>query len=58
VFDKVITKTTKSSLALLGGERILDKCYLAGGTGLALQLGHRMSFDLDFLPRGNLKEGK
>jgi hypothetical protein len=27
---------------------ILDRCYLAGGTGLALHLGHRRSQDLDF----------
>ena len=26
----------------------LDAFYLAGGTGLALQLGHRKSDDLDF----------
>lgn len=33
----------KSLSALLGGEY-----YLAGGTGLALQAGHRKSVDLDF----------
>jgi hypothetical protein len=27
---------------------VLDRCYLAGGTGLALQFGHRRSHDLDF----------
>jgi hypothetical protein len=27
---------------------VLDACYLAGGTGLALHLGHRRSHDLDF----------
>jgi len=27
---------------------ILEDFYLAGGTGLALQLGHRKSYDLDF----------
>jgi predicted nucleotidyltransferase component of viral defense system len=27
--------------------------YLAGGTGLALQLGHRKSVDLDFFTRGD-----
>ncbi len=26
----------------------IDKFYLAGGTALALQLHHRLSFDLDF----------
>lgn len=28
--------------------RIADEFYLAGGTALALQLGHRLSIDLDF----------
>jgi len=48
MFDKVITERTKSTLALLGKEEILKKCYLAGGTAMALQFGHRLSFDLDF----------
>jgi len=32
------------------GERfpMIDYIYLAGGTGLALQIGHRKSYDLDF----------
>jgi hypothetical protein len=30
---------------------VLDRCYLAGGTGLALHLGHRRSHDLDFFSR-------
>jgi len=49
MFDETITKTTKNILALLGKKKILPKgTYLAGGTALALQLGHRRSFDLDF----------
>jgi hypothetical protein len=35
-------------LALLGKEKIFKNTYLAGGTALALQLGHRISYDLDF----------
>ncbi len=30
-----------------------DRFYLAGGTGLALQLGHRISEDLDFFTNSN-----
>ena len=30
-----------------------DGFYLAGGTGLALQLGHRDSIDFDFFKKGN-----
>lgn len=46
--SEAITKGTKSTLAILGKEKILNDCYLSGGTALALQLGHRISFDLDF----------
>lgn len=35
----------------LGQSRLANSLYLAGGTGLALQLGHRKSDDLDFFPR-------
>lgn len=30
-----------------------SSCYLSGGTALALQIGHRRSFDFDLLPIGN-----
>ena len=33
---------------MLGSEPWAKEFYLAGGTGLALQLGHRVSVDLDF----------
>ena len=32
----------------------MKSCYLGGGTGLALQLGHRQSDDLDFFVRDQL----
>ncbi len=32
----------------------LDHFYLAGGTALALQLGHRDSIDFDFFAQGNI----
>lgn len=35
-------------LQLLSGESFIRNCYLAGGTCLALYLGHRLSFDFDF----------
>lgn len=46
----------KSMLALSKKLDFLQKFffYLAGGTGLALQIGHRKSFDMDFLPQKNL----
>lgn len=35
----------------LGQSQLVSTFYLADGTGLALQLGHRKSDDLDFFPR-------
>lgn len=49
MFDRVLPKGTKKYLAILAKEKILpEKTYLGGGTAIALQLGHRISFDLDF----------
>jgi len=48
MFEKVLSKETKKSLALLGESKILEKAYLAGGTALCLQFGHRFSYDFDF----------
>lgn len=48
MFTKVLSKDAKTSLALLGKTKPLDRAYLTGGTALALQLGHRESLDLDF----------
>jgi len=36
----------------LGKSALAGSFYLAGGTGLAIQLGHRRSLDLDFFQRG------
>jgi len=46
--QKIISKKTKSNLEILKKAGLLDDFYLAGGTGLALQLKHRLSIDLDF----------
>jgi len=35
-----------------------DNFYLAGGTALALLLGHRDSFDFDFFSSGSFKHNK
>jgi hypothetical protein len=37
-----------STMRLLQQSSLLPQFYLAGGTGLALQFGHRRSLDLDF----------
>lgn len=48
MYSQVLTERTKNTLALLGKEKILKDCYLSGGSALALHLGYRLSFDLDF----------
>jgi hypothetical protein len=48
MFEQVLFGNTKEILVLLGRSGLLKNAYLAGGTGAALQLGHRISNDLDF----------
>jgi|SRR3989344_8582758 len=48
MFEEVLPKKTKDSLALLGKSGLMKDAYLAGGTALALQIGHRISVDFDF----------
>lgn len=48
--DDVLPRNTKKALEFLSSQDWLreSKWYLAGGTALALQEGHRTSLDLDF----------
>lgn len=48
MFEETLFGNTKEILAILGRSGVLAKAYLAGGTALALQLGHRISVDIDF----------
>ncbi len=41
-------------LAQLGKTTLLSNMYLAGGSALALYIGHRISHDFDFYIRGNV----
>src|SRR5512142_422493 len=45
---QTVTTEMMYLLRILGGQPFLSRFYLAGGTALALQLGHRRSVDLDF----------
>ena len=56
MFEEVLPREAKRALALLGESGILKDAYLAGGTALALQLGHRMSIDLDFFSKTEFNE--
>lgn len=44
---EALTDETQSALDKLNGLPFIPQFYLAGGTGLALHLGHRFSVDLD-----------
>lgn len=48
MFEKVLSKNESESLAILGKSGLLADVYMAGGTALALQIGHRFSYDFDF----------
>lgn len=48
MFTNTLSKNAAGTLALLGKSEILKSAYLAGGTACALQIGHRLSLDLDF----------
>ena len=44
---------TRQTFTVLASLPVPDEFYLAGGTALALQIGHRTSFDLDFFSSEN-----
>lgn len=51
MFEETLIGRAKDHLALLGRSGLFKDAYLAGGTGAALQLGHRISVDFDFFTR-------
>jgi len=53
---EVISASTEATLAVLRNAHLLDRFYLAGGTALALQFGHRLSLDLDFFAADHFDE--
>ncbi|MBW8048778.1 MAG: nucleotidyl transferase AbiEii/AbiGii toxin family protein [Cytophagales bacterium] len=57
LYEKTVTSDILRVLEKISGIDELEKFQLVGGTALALQLGHRQSFDLDFFAeRGFNKE--
>lgn len=48
MFENVLPAATKTLLTKLGPDNLPVGTYLAGGTAIALYLGHRRSQDLDF----------
>lgn len=51
MFEETVSGTTKGNLEILSRVPVIGQFYLAGGTAAALQLGHRISEDLDFFSR-------
>ncbi|MEW6007214.1 MAG: nucleotidyl transferase AbiEii/AbiGii toxin family protein [bacterium] len=47
MFKDVFPEEQSQNLEILVKKRVISGFYLAGGTGASLQLGHRISFDLD-----------
>lgn len=50
---QAISRSCAKALEFLRTQPILQGYYLAGGTGLALQLGHRISTDLDWFSQNH-----
>ncbi len=48
MFIEVLPDHVPGYLETLSRSGVLTSFYMGGGTGLALQLGHRRSVDLDF----------
>ncbi|MGB8951722.1 MAG: nucleotidyl transferase AbiEii/AbiGii toxin family protein [Candidatus Aminicenantales bacterium] len=51
MLDSVLSETSKKNIKILSSLPFVQEFYLAGGSGCALQLGHRISQDLDFFSR-------
>lgn len=56
MFANTLSPDTLRGIKLIGGNKWVDFAYLAGGTALALRLGHRQSFDLDFFTQESFNE--
>ncbi|MBU4449986.1 MAG: nucleotidyl transferase AbiEii/AbiGii toxin family protein [Actinomycetia bacterium] len=54
MLQEIVSRKTKDDLEILEKAEILKDFYLAGGTGLAFQLKHRLSLDLDFFTRKDI----
>ena len=47
-YEEAITESCRQGLVLLRDQAFTQDFYMAGGTALALQIGHRISTDLDW----------
>jgi predicted nucleotidyltransferase component of viral defense system len=56
MFTKTLLPDTFRAIKLVSGITEIKHAYLAGGTALALQIGHRISVDLDFFTQEKFNE--
>ncbi len=56
MFTKTLLPDTLRAIQLVSDFPEIQKAYLAGGTALALQIGHRISIDLDFFTPSEFNE--
>lgn len=56
MFTKAILPDTFRAIQLVSQIPFIKEAYLAGGTALALQIGHRISVDLDFFTLNEFDE--
>lgn len=56
MFTKTLLPDTLRAIKLVATIPTIQRAYLAGGTALALQLGHRISVDLDFFTKDVIDE--
>lgn len=58
MFASVLSDDAQNALAVLGKSGLLSQAYLAGGSALALQYGHRRSEDFDFFSTESMRLAK
>lgn len=58
MFTNTLLPDTLRAIKLISGVLEINKAYLAGGTALALQIGHRISVDLDFFTQNEFSESQ
>lgn len=58
MFTNTLPENAQKALALLGKHPQPPGVYLAGGSGLALHLGHRISLDFDFFTPKHFRADK
>lgn len=58
MFTKTLLPDTLRAIQLISDFTEIKEAYLAGGTALALQIGHRISVDLDFFTLQEFSEAE